>query len=165
MGYSWNDFDGSMKSGLDRFEIPFDARSEVSVNDLKDNVDPELYYGEDSEDSENSEVSTSGWSSDDWYNWYDKIQKSVSDFGLSEYEDGEYDFIQSSEGSIDPLVRYKFETDYNIGDKVDITNGDYGIAMTAYIDEAVKSYDSNGWIITPNFKNILDYDYGEEEDQ
>ena len=165
MGYSWNDFDGSMKSGLDRFEIPFDARSEVSVNDLKDNVDPELYYGEDSEDSENSEVSTSGWSSDDWYNWYDKIQKSVSDFGLSEYEDGEYDFIQSSEGSMDPLVRYKFETDYNIGDKVDITNGDYGIAMTAYIDEAVKSYDSNGWIITPNFKNILDYDYGEEEDQ
>lgn len=167
MGYSWNDFDGSMKIGLDRFEIPFDARSEVSVNDLKENVDPELYYGEDSEDSENSEVSTSGWSSDDWYNWYDKIKKSVSDFGLSEYEDGdgEYDIIQSSEGSIDPLVRYKFETDYNIGDKVDITNGDYGIAMTAYIDEAVKSYDSNGWIITPNFKNILDYDYGEEEDQ
>lgn len=165
LGYTWNDFSGETKTGLDRFEIPFDARSEVSVNDLKDNVNPELYYGEDSEESEGSEVSTSGWSSSEWYDWYDKIQQSVKNFGISSYEEGEYGFIQSSEGSIDPLVRYKFEEDYNIGDKVDITNGDYGIAMTAYIDEAVKSYDSNGWIITPNFKNILDYDYGEEEDQ
>lgn len=165
LGYTWNDFSGETKTGLDRFEIPFDARSEVSVNDLKDNVDPELYYGEDSEESEGSEVSTSGWSSSEWYDWYDKIQQSVKNFGISSYEEGEYGFIQSSEGSIDPLVRYKFEEDYNIGDKVDITNGDYGIAMTAYIDEAVKSYDNNGWIITPNFKNILDYDYGEEEDE
>lgn len=165
LGYTWNDFSGETKTGLDRFEIPFDARSEVSVNDLKDNVNPELYYGEDSEESEGSEVSTSGWSSSEWYDWYDKIQQSVKNFGISSYEEGEYGFIQSSEGSIDPLVRYKFEEDYNIGDKVDITNGDYGIAMTAYIDEAVKSYDNNGWIITPNFKNILDYDYGEEKDQ
>lgn len=164
LGYTWNDFSGETKTGLDRFEIPFDARSEVSVNDLKDNVNPELYYGEDSEESEGSEVSTSGWSSSEWYDWYDKIQQSVKNFGISSYEEGEYGFIQSSEGSIDPLVRYKFEEDYNIGDKVDITNGDYGIAMTAYIDEAVKSYDRDGWIVTPNFKNILDYDDGREED-
>lgn len=163
-GYTWYHPD-TEKSDVDRFEVPFDVRSTTSVNDLKENVDPELYYGDDPEEGEEgSEVSTSGWSSSDWYEWYDKIQKAVKDAGIAEYEEGEYHFIQSSEGAIDPLVRYTFETDYNIGDKVDITNGDYGIAMTAYIDEAVKTYDNNGWIITPNFKNILDYDYGEENE-
>lgn len=163
-GYNWY-YPNSNKTDVDRFEVPFDVRKETSVNDLKENVDPELYYGDDPpEGEEGSEVSTSGWTSDDWYYWYDKIQTAVYDSGVGEYEEGEYGFIQSSEGEIDPLVRYAFETDYNIGDKVDITNGDYGIVMTAYINEAVKTYDSNGWIITPNFKNILEYDYGEEND-
>lgn len=165
-GYTWYEVNGSTTSDLDRFEVPFDVRNEVSVKDLEENVDPELYYGSEStEGTDGSSVSTSGWSSSEWYAWFDKIQASVLNSGISQYEDGEYGLVQTSEGTIDPLVRYKFEEDYNIGDKVDITNGDYGIAMTAYIDEAVKSYDSNGWIITPNFKNILDYDYGEEEDQ
>ena len=163
-GYNWYNVEGVEKSDLDRFEIPFDVRDDVSVNDLKDNVDPELYYGSEDSEGKTSEVSTSGWSPSDWYEWYDKIQQAVADAGVAQYEDGEYKIVQTSEGSIDPLVRYKFEEDYNIGDKVDITNGDYGIAMTAYIDEAVKSYDKDGWIITPNFKNFLDYDYGEEDE-
>lgn len=163
-GYTWYDADKTVKTDLDRFEIPFDVRSEASVKDLEENVDPELYYGSDNSDETESTVSTSGWSASDWYDWYDKIQASVLNAGISKYEDGEYGLIQTSEGTIDPLVRYKFEEDYNIGDKVDITNGNYGIVMTAYIDEAVKSYDRDGWIITPNFKNILDYDDGREED-
>ena len=36
--------------------------------------------------------------------------------------------------------------------------------MSAYIDEAVRSYDTNGIIVTPNFKNVLDYDDGGEEE-
>lgn len=163
-GYTWYEVNGKTTSDLDRFEIPFDVRSEVSVKDLEENVDPELYYGSEDSGEYESSVSTSGWSASEWYAWYDKIQESVLNAGISKYEDEEYGLIQTSEGTIDPLVRYKFEEDYNIGDKVDITNGDYGIAMTAYIDEAVKSYDRNGWIITPNFKNILDYDDGREED-
>lgn len=161
-GYAWYDASGSEKTDLDRFEIPFDVRKDVSVNDLKENVDPELYYGTESEDSE--KVDTSGWTPIEWYNWFDKIQETVKNAGIAQYEDGEYGIVQTSEGSVDPLVRYTFEEDYNIGDMVDITNGDYGIVMTAYIDEAVKSYDRDGWIITPNFKNILEYDNGEEEE-
>lgn len=162
-GYVWYNATQTETEDLNRFEVPLDVRSEASVNDLKDNVDPELYYG-DSEESDDSEVSTGGWLASDWYSWFDKIQEGVYNAGVSQYEDGDYDFIQSSEGSIDPLVRYEFEKDYNIGDKVDVTNEDYGIAMTAFIDEAVKSYDQNGWVITPNFKNILEYDSGEEDE-
>lgn len=161
LGYNWYNSDDTVKTDLDRFEVPFDVRNTVSVVDLKENPDPELLYGTDSDEAGSS--GTDGWSSGDWYNWWDKIVDQVENAGASAYEEGEYDFIQSSEGTIDPLVRYEFEKDYNIGDKVDITNGDYGIAMTAYIDEAVKSYDQNGWIITPNFKNILDYDTGGED--
>lgn len=161
-GYTWYNVEGVQKTDIDRFEIPFDVRKEVSVNDLKENVDPELYYGSEEESSEAPD--TSGWTSVEWYAWYDKIQQEVYKAGVAMYEDGEYKIIQTSEGSIDPLVRFKFEDDYNIGDKVDITNGDYGIVMTAYIDEAVKSYDNDGWIITPNFKNFLEYDDGREEE-
>ena len=35
--------------------------------------------------------------------------------------------------------------------------------MTAVIDEVVRSYDTDGLIVTPNFKSMEDYDYGEEE--
>lgn len=160
-GYMWHDATGKLETGLDRFEVPFDVRNSVSVNDLKENPDPEMMYGEDSEEAENS--GTAGWTSGEWYKWWDTILENVANAGSSAYEEGDYDYVQTSEGTIDPLVRYEFEKDYNIGDKVDITNGDYGIAMTAYIDEAVKSYDDSGWIITPNFKNILDYDTGEED--
>lgn len=164
LGYNWYDVTGNQELELDRYEIPFDVRSDAPVNDLKENVDPELYYGvSEGELEEGSDVDTAGWTATDWYEWFDKIKQAVYDAGVAQYEDGEYGFIQTSEGSIDPLVRYAFEKDYNIGDMVDITNGDYGIAMTAYIDEAVKSYDSDGWIITPNFKNILEYDNGEED--
>lgn len=164
-GYNWYNVETTEKTGLDRFEIPFDVSRDVSVNDLKDNVDPELYYVSEDSSEEDSDVDTSGWSATDWYEWYDKIKESVANAGVAKYEDGEYKIVQTSEGSIDPLVRYAFEKDYNIGDKVDVTNGDYGIVMTAYINEAVKSYDSEGWIITPNFKNFLEYDYGEEDDE
>lgn len=169
-GYDWYDAEGRQRTDIDRFEIPFDVRSDVSVSDLKENVDPELYSAseteETTEEEDSSDVSdTSDWTAEDWYAWFDKIKQAVHDAGVAQYEDGEYKIVQSSEGSIDPLVRYKFEEDYNIGDKVDITNGDYGVAMTAYIDEAVKSYDSDGWIITPNFKNFLDYDDGREEEE
>ena len=36
--------------------------------------------------------------------------------------------------------------------------------MTAIIDEVVRSYDKTGFIVTPNFKNMEDYDYGSEGD-
>lgn len=165
LGYTWYDVTKTSERDLDRYEIPFDVRSDVSVNNLIENPDPELYYGvSEDELEEGSDVDTAGWSATDWYDWFDKIKQAVYSAGVAKYEDGEYGFLQTSEGSIDPLVRYVFEKDYGIGDKVDITNGDYGIAMTAYIDEAVKSYDKDGWIITPNFKNILTYDYGEEDE-
>ena len=35
--------------------------------------------------------------------------------------------------------------------------------MEAIIDEVVRSYDSDGIIVTPNFKNLEEYDDGEED--
>lgn len=83
--------------------------------------------------------------------------------GRDQFEDGEYTVITSSEGSIDPLVRYRYGTDYFIGDRVDITNNN-GIVMTAIISEVVRSYDSDGITVTPNFMDMTKYDYGYDED-
>ena len=60
------------------------------------------------------------------------------------------------------MVRYKYGVDYFMGDRVDITNAN-GFVMTGIIDEVVKSYDTDGVLITPNFKNMTEYDWGEEE--
>ena len=51
-----------------------------------------------------------------------------------------------------------------MGDKVNISDERGNIYMTAYIDEVVRSYDDQGIIITPNFKNVLDYDDGREDE-
>ena len=80
----------------------------------------------------------------------------------AKFEDGDYEKIQTSEGSVDPLAQYKFEEDYFLGDLVDLNNAN-GIFMEAIIDEVVRSYDSDGIIVTPNFKNLEEYDDGEED--
>lgn len=80
----------------------------------------------------------------------------------AKFEDGDYEKVQTSEGSVDPLAQYKFEEDYFLGDLVDLNNAN-GIFMEAIIDEVVRSYDSDGVIVTPNFKNLEEYDDGEED--
>lgn len=80
----------------------------------------------------------------------------------AKFEDGDYEKVQTSEGSVDPLAQYKFEEDYFLGDLVDLNNAN-GIFMEAIIDEVVRSYDSDGIIVTPNFKNLEEYDDGEED--
>ena len=61
------------------------------------------------------------------------------------------------------MVRYEFGKDYFLGDTVELSN-DNGVVMTAVIDEVVRSYDADGFIVTPNFKSMEDYDYGSEGD-
>lgn len=78
------------------------------------------------------------------------------------FEDGNFVKIQTSEGSVDPLAQYQFERDYFLGDLVDLSNSN-GIFMEAIIDEVVRSYDSDGIIVTPNFTNLAEYDDGEED--
>lgn len=154
-GYNW--VVDETKTGFDRYEIPFDVRSEVSVKSLQNDPDMELVYGESSEETVEDPRTTS-----EWEQYYDAIEKKVISTGESKYDDGDYEPVCTSEGAIDPLVRYKFEEDYFIGDQVELTN-ENGIIMTAYISEAVKSYDQNGIVVTPAFTNMTKYDTGEEE--
>ena len=81
---------------------------------------------------------------------------------LDEFESGDYDIVSISEGAIDPLVRYGIDADYYIGDIVDVVDH-FGHHYYALIDEVVRSYDDSGYIVTPNFKSMEDYDYGEED--
>lgn len=78
------------------------------------------------------------------------------------FDSEDYDRIKTTEGAIDPLVQYKLGIDYNIGDLVRIESwtGEYSISL---IDEVVRSYDDSGYTVTPNFKSMDDYDYGEED--
>ena len=80
-----------------------------------------------------------------------------------EFESGDYDIVRTTEGSIDSLVRYKFNEDYFIGDTVEYYSP-LGIHVISLIDEVVRSYDQQGYIVTPNFKTMDDYDYGTEGD-
>lgn len=131
-------------TGLDRIEIPVDARSSASAK----NYDPTEYYYPDEDTTPEDKKS---------------IREKIISAGEEAFEDGDYDIVQTSEGAIDPLVRYEFEKDYFLGDMVEITNS-VGSVMTAIIDEVVRSYDSNGFVTTPNFKSMADYDYGDEDE-
>lgn len=140
----------NQKTDLDRMELAVDARSSASVS----NFDPtEILYPDDSltDTSDNGRPALR------------YIVNSVTNVATDEFDTGDHDFIKTSEGSIDPLVRYKFEEDYFLGDIVELSNNN-GVIMTAIIDEVVKSYDSDGYIITPNFKNMTEYDYGDDEE-
>lgn len=153
----------NQKTDLDRLEMAVDARSSASVS----NYDPTgtLYpeYGE----SGDTEGDPGGDSlidaSDEGKPALRQLVQSVANTATDEFDTGDHDFIKTSEGSIDPLVRYKFEEDYFLGDIVELSNNN-GVIMTAIIDEVVKSYDSDGYIVTPNFKNMTEYDYGDDEE-
>lgn len=153
-GRTWGriiDKNSSTYTGVDRYEIPFFSDAVSSTDDF----DPsETWTSEDG-----TENPAPGY----WPILLQLIGDKVRADGETQFSDGEYEIVTTSEGSIDPLVRYKYGVDYHIGDRVDITNAN-GIVMTGIIDEVVKSYDSNGIIITPNFKNMTEYDYGEEEE-
>lgn len=151
-GYMWTG--DSTKTGIDRYEAPVDVRSEASILDLYSSKSI-------SEVSETEETDDNTYMP--WSEYYDAIQSKVSTTGSNAFEDEDYELIETSEGAIDPLVRYAFEQDYYLGDLVEITNNRDSV-MVAYIDEVVRSYDQQGFITTPNFKNILDYDNGEEEE-
>lgn len=147
-GYLWvtrdDETNASAYSGLGRFELAVDARSSASVT----GYDPtEYYYPDYGESQDQSEY----------------IVNKVKAVATDEFDTEDHDFIKTSEGAIDPLVRYEFGKDYFLGDTVELSN-DNGVIMTAVIDEVVRSYDADGFIVTPNFKSMEDYDYGSEGD-
>ena len=126
-------------TGVDRFETAIDVRSSVSYSEL----------GENSEEN-------GTWS-------FTSLLAKLEAAGNEEISKGDYDYIKLSEGTVDPMVGSEFGVDYNVGDLVDVTN-DRGLVMTALIDEVVRSYDQNGYVVTPNFKSLEDYDYGDENE-
>lgn len=135
-GYSWvyKKEDNEKFSGIDRFELAVDARSSASVSSILESDDG-------SSAAANAQVS------------------SVAE---TEFDTGNYDFVSLTEGEIDPLAQYVFGEDYFLGDIVEISNS-FGTVLTSVIDEVVRSYDSEGYIVTPNFCNMDDYDYGDED--
>lgn len=141
---------GEYPTGIDRYEIPF-LSDAVSAND---DFDPDASF-----DTGEGEVDPGGH----WWVLLSLILDKVTADGKTQFEDGDYEIVTTSEGAIDPLVRYHYGEDYFIGDRVDITNAN-GIIMTGIINEVVKSYDSDGIITTPNFMNMTEYDYEEEEE-
>lgn len=153
-GYNWTQ--QTDLTGYDRYEIPFNFMSDISISQLDaDSTRDEEAVDSDPDDEIEEKVSS-------WAEYYDKIQQKIVSTANDKYDEGGYEIVKTSEGSIDPLARYTFDEDYFMGDIVEIFNSN-GTIMTAIIDEVVRSYDSDGFIITPNFKNMIEYDYGEED--
>ena len=80
-----------------------------------------------------------------------------------EYDSGDHDIVKTTEGTVDPGSRYAFGKDYFLGDIIEYYD-DMGIHVASIIDEVVRSYDADGYVVTPNFKTMYDYDYGDEGD-
>lgn len=57
------------------------------------------------------------------------------------------------DGEIDPDIMYTYRSSYNVGDKVQFEDA-YGNSETLYISEVVISYDDEGLVILPTFKEI-----------
>lgn len=153
-GRTWGmitDKNSSTYTGVDRYEIPLFSDAVSSTDDF----DPNKTW--------TSGDGTENPAPEHWPILLQLIADKVRADGKTQFEDGEYEILTTSEGAIDPLVRYHYGEDYFIGDRVNITNAN-GVVMTGIINEVVKSYDSDGIILTPNFMNMTEYDYGEEEE-
>lgn len=128
----------NLPSGLERKELAVDSRSSASYN------------GNSSGSSGTGEPEMS-------------LEEKMAASATDEFENGDYTVIRTSEGAVDPLTQYVFDKDYFLGDIVDI-NSSYGLRAIAIIDEVVRSYDESGYVVTPNFKSMYDYDFGDEGD-
>lgn len=157
-GFSWVANNGAYD--FDRRCVPLDARSECSFSSLRDNPDLDSV----SDFVNEGEISGEVDAKTEWAAYYSALAQKLQSTGEALYEEGNYKIIRISEGEVDPLVRYTFGEDYDIGDTVEISDERGNLVMSAYIDEAVRSYDTDGVIVTPNFKNVLDYDDGGEEE-
>lgn len=141
-------------SGFDRYEIPIDISDEISFASLSsDSIDTSI----EGEQTTYDEAQR-------WDEYAIKVMNKAASVAKSKYEEGEYKTIETSEGEVDALVRYKYGEDYDIGDVVYITTMDGSIAMSAYISETVMSYDSDGIVITPNFKNMAEYEDARDDE-
>ena len=143
-GFSWvtdsDDVDNESLSGLDRIELPKNSSTSVS------SYDPSSYYYPDMGEEPDP---------NDW------IVTKLTNEGKEEFDSGDYKLISTSEGAIANDVGYEYGVDYFLGDSIEIITPE-GIAEKCLIDEVVISYDSGGYTITPNFKNMADYNYGED---
>lgn len=63
----------------------------------------------------------------------------------------EYGTVESFEGEVEPNYSYKYGTDYNLGDIVQVKN-DYGVEASARITEVIETFDNNGYSVVPTFQ-------------
>ena len=141
---------GLYAAGLDRYEVA--VKSNANVSSIESSSTSSQYsstpYIAGEVESDDEEASLS-----------EKLKITADE----SFDDGDYDIVKTTEGSIDPLVRYRFNEDYFLGDTIEFFD-EIGIHVIALIDEVVRSYDQEGYIVTPNFKTMYDYEYGEEGD-
>lgn len=141
-------------TGLERREVA--VESDASLDNP-----PHTTYGETEGDS-GEEGSGSGSESDsyesdikpiDWVSYCQRYVNKIFVDGLEELRSFDYRIIKDANGEIDTTVLYKYGTDYFLGDIVECDIG-YGITSKSLIDEVVYSYDNDGIVVTPNFRDI-----------
>lgn len=59
------------------------------------------------------------------------------------------------DGEVEPNNTYKFKTDYDLGDIVQVIN-EYGIGARARVIEVIESFDENGYTLIPSFEYMGD---------
>ena len=157
------------KTGVDRYGVDVDVREEVSVTSLAnaDEVNFDSLKDDSGDSSDETETTEPTFSSPEakWNAYFDAIAQKVYDTGVAKFDEQEYEIVETSEGEVDAIARYRYGEDYDLGDMVEINDLDGAIVMTAYISEAVRSYDQDGYIVTPNFKNMTEYDDGKEDEE
>lgn len=149
----------SSLSGLSRREVA--VESDASLDNP-----PNTTYGETEEGSggdtgedtgeggtTDSETQGSYVSPIEWVKYCQTYINKIFVDGLEALRSFDYRFIKDANGEIDTAAVYKYGTDYFLGDVVECDIG-YGITSKSLIDEVVYSYDEDGIVVTPNFRDI-----------
>lgn len=79
---------------------------------------------------------------------YDDALKSQGLEKLSEHR-----VTTSFDGEVEPNHSYKYKTDYQLGDIVQVRN-DYGIEASARITEVIETWDDDGYSVIPTFEYV-----------
>ena len=103
-------------TGLNRFELPVDARDLQSTYTDENNTEVTLTPAE-----------------------YQTLLSERGKNTLSEYEN-----INTFESEVDPTAQFIYNVDYKLGDKVSVINKDLGLTMHTRIVSCIETYKRNG---------------------
>lgn len=139
-----SDYQDSPISGLARREGYVSSEASLDNPPTKTTVDAET-----GEETDSTEINGAQWAVLFCPSYVSRIWSD----GVEYLRSPDVKYVKDANGEIDVNVFYHFGIDYFLGDIVEYDTG-YELNSKALVDEVVYSYDSDGIIVTPNFRDI-----------